>query len=106
MVGCSAPRTPEEVAKEFIEALMEGKCQKALTLTREMSRAESIVEEFKNQGCVPYILDYKSVYCTTQGETAYCQCYQSEKTATKSVAYDLIKVDGAWWIDNFEELDY
>ena len=104
--SCSTEPTPHDIAVEFVSALRDGQCEKALDLTNELSKAADMMEKMIADGCVSDIHDFKSIDCQTTGEVSECSCYQTETGETKNVVYDLIRVDGSWKVTNFEELDY
>lgn len=101
LAACGGGSTPEDVTKSFVQALADGKCDKAKEMAIETA-AES-VQGTLDAGCESYDTEIKTVTCETTGETSICKCTENRTGMDMTYVYNLSKVDGTWKVSEFNK---
>ncbi|UKN03784.1 hypothetical protein K6119_09805 [Paracrocinitomix mangrovi] len=108
LVSCSTePDTPEEVVKEFTEAIANCEQDKVL----ELSTGDFAVfykETNEYNPCTKYNTQVKCVQCEIEGNSAICKSIEERsfygvKYGQMEFCYDMLWTDGSWKVSNTRE---
>lgn len=95
LTACSKP-TPEEVTRQFTQALADGDCELAKTLTID-AMAEHMQGNI-DAGCPKFNTTIKLIECEEQDRYASCSCTEIRDGMEMTFVYELQKVDDSWKI--------
>ena len=100
LTACGGGQSPEDVTRDFVQALADGDCDKAMGMAVE--NAKESVQGSIDAGCVKYSTEIKSVDCgDASGDSVSCKCEEDRDGMAQTYNYDLTKVDGNWKVSNY-----
>ena len=101
LTACGGGSSPDEVTKQFAQALADGDCDKAKGMA--IDEAETSVQGLIDAGCESYKTEIKSVNCETKEETASCTCEENRDGMEMTFKYELKQVDGEWKVASYNK---
>ena len=100
--SCASKLTPEEVTREFINAMADGECEKALELT--VDKAKETVETHMETGCDREFVEIQNLTCEPPVDgTIQCNCTEVRTDKKQNLSYSLKEVDGEWKVANLSK---
>jgi hypothetical protein len=102
MTACNTTATPEEVTREFINAMADGECEKALELT--VDKAKETVETHMETGCEKEFVEIQNLTCEAPEDgTITCNCTEIRTNKEQKLSYTLKEVEGEWKVSNLNK---
>lgn len=101
LTACGGGAAPEDVTKDFVNALAAGDCEKAMGMAVES--AKESVQSTIDAGCDEYQSEIVSVTCETTEDASACACTEKRDGMDMTYDYDLKKVDGTWKVSDFNK---
>lgn len=92
---------PEIIIEEFVNALANGDCDIAKKVST--GNAKETVQGLMDAGCEPFETEIKKVFCEISGNTAVCSCTEDRVGAEWTFNYDMIQIEGVWYVSNYEK---
>src|SRR5687768_13960178 len=93
LMGCTNPG-PDKVLREYISYISTSQCERASDLCTDM--AKDFVQGLIDMGCVPYESEIHSIHCNIDGDTAICECDETNQFGRFLLHYHMLRVDGEW----------
>jgi hypothetical protein len=101
LTACGGGSTPDEVTKQFAQALADGDCEKAKGMA--VDEALTNIQGLVDTGCEGYATEIVSVNCETKEETADCTCEEKRDGMDMKFKYNLKKVEGDWKVSAYNK---